>query len=557
MDGMHDLRALSIVIRWRVADSTGCYSLVSNQPADSCGAVLNTPPANTFPGQSDYTSTITFESTQSHNCVAFWYSDTSTVSLPADFYLWQVLTLDSDDQVDSLQILGSAKILGGSGLLSPGLLIGNSSQTSSSLRSPQHRRAMDILGLSTFGVKGLSVGNAIGATLLRGIVSVPASSITRVATDSVTFQVEQGALTAGAYDVVLQYAGYQDTLYSAIRFANAPSYADTMAPGTTLLPEPAAAMSCPVRQFLQGGTHGATYNWAYCTGSASEVACDITDYPSYETRATGAVQTVHAVTYRMADCSGNSIPNVPVELQVLPADQSAFHCHGDNAKRDVGSASVAGVPCTPLPGGGYSCTGNTGSDGERFRVTHVWPDVGGIMNVVFFSTASGEPFYGASDVVWRFCASQSGALRENVPETPDTLVLVGSTTSHPENHWARPGMSAALLKAARALRTLDPSAYIMHVNDESDVWGGLLDITNSWGPPHRAHRYGWDADIRTNPPGFVWPDCKTTQPLYTWNQLQKLKVLLKADFTVLEHPYSTSDYTCPHLHLTLRPQARR
>lgn len=74
--------------------------------------------------------------------------------------------------------------------------------------------------------------------------------------------------------------------------------------------------------------------------------------------------------------------------------------------------------------------------------------------------------------------------------------LVGDTTQHPINHFAKPQTIDLIQAIAWQYHTEFPSAEVLNVNDISLKWGGLFDISGAWTIPHEFHRYGRQADFR-------------------------------------------------------------
>ena len=113
-----DIVALAVTIRWYPFDSPGsCYRLASADSGSGCGWATAAPPGAQFNGDSSYTWTISFpeESTESQ-CVMYWVmGDSCPEPVPAVF-LVEALTQDSAGQIDSLQVLNCATILGGAGV---------------------------------------------------------------------------------------------------------------------------------------------------------------------------------------------------------------------------------------------------------------------------------------------------------------------------------------------------------------------------------------------------------------------------------------------------------
>jgi murein endopeptidase len=79
---------------------------------------------------------------------------------------------------------------------------------------------------------------------------------------------------------------------------------------------------------------------------------------------------------------------------------------------------------------------------------------------------------------------------------------MGSTASHSANHWGTPSLVAKLgaFAAAHFLRFSTTSTPKVAINDISLEQGGLFDIGGGWNVPHREHRVGLTADMRSPPP---------------------------------------------------------
>lgn len=90
--------------------------------------------------------------------------------------------------------------------------------------------------------------------------------------------------------------------------------------------------------------------------------------------------------------------------------------------------------------------------------------------------------------------------------------LVGQTSAHSSNHWARSEVRDALVAAAAQLKQTSPSCSPMKVNDIALPWGGLFDIgpvhfdpckgedsgnshSSWWSTDHVEHRTGQQADV--------------------------------------------------------------
>lgn len=73
------------------------------------------------------------------------------------------------------------------------------------------------------------------------------------------------------------------------------------------------------------------------------------------------------------------------------------------------------------------------------------------------------------------------------------VVLVGSTSSHPSNHWGTPGLCNAIRQLGAAFHQQFNGP--IYVNDMSLVTGGLLDINGNFRTPHITHRDGRHVDM--------------------------------------------------------------
>jgi hypothetical protein len=73
------------------------------------------------------------------------------------------------------------------------------------------------------------------------------------------------------------------------------------------------------------------------------------------------------------------------------------------------------------------------------------------------------------------------------------VVLVGSTSSHPDNHWGTPGLCSAIATLGAAFHQQFNTP--IYVNDMSLISGGLLDINGNFRTPHITHRDGRNVDM--------------------------------------------------------------
>ena len=130
-------------------------------------------------------------------------------------------------------------------------------------------------------------------------------------------------------------------------------------------------------------------------------------------------------------------------------------------------------------------------------------------------------------------------------------VLIGETTSHFDNHFLTSGAKEKLLELAYLYKMIwFPFNPLLHVNDASLERGGLLDISETWLPPHYEHRRGTVVDIRANlaPGGIPGVD------LEEFMQLAKVNNI----FAKLETKYDSSGNELTvhrHFHLRLEGKA--
>jgi murein endopeptidase len=62
-------------------------------------------------------------------------------------------------------------------------------------------------------------------------------------------------------------------------------------------------------------------------------------------------------------------------------------------------------------------------------------------------------------------------------------------------------MNDALLNIAIEWHSSFPREQLLFINDMSLPYGGLFDVNGDWKTPHKTHRIGKSADIRTELPG--------------------------------------------------------
>ena len=124
IDGAPDIRELAITLRWMPDTTMSCsYRFVSSTLDDSCGAATDAPPGGAFAGDSSYTGSIEFAALDSaRGCVTYSFSKAPCdTAPPGKFFISSILTMDSDGAVDTLAVVGAARIMGQSGVGPPDL----------------------------------------------------------------------------------------------------------------------------------------------------------------------------------------------------------------------------------------------------------------------------------------------------------------------------------------------------------------------------------------------------------------------------------------------------
>ena len=117
--------------------------------------------------------------------------------------------------------------------------------------------------------------------------------------------------------------------------------------------------------------------------------------------------------------------------------------------------------------------------------------------------------------------------------------LVGSTTSHPDNHYATSDAIAGFVMLAKDWRAECSRGRLLQFNDMSLIWGGLFDVNKNWIPSHAEHRKGLNVDLskrninKSDRKRFLTLACKT--------------------FGVKSEGDATGE--APHYHLTVTPPA--
>lgn len=124
--------------------------------------------------------------------------------------------------------------------------------------------------------------------------------------------------------------------------------------------------------------------------------------------------------------------------------------------------------------------------------------------------------------------------------------LVGKTPTHPRNHF---GTSEALtqlpLIAAQYKREF-PRNPNLNYNDMSLPFGGLFDWKDTWAPPHKTHRFGYQIDINLS--SVPVADRTRLQEIFVANQARWIiegePLHYHLDFTPKESPLYEEELVC-------------
>jgi hypothetical protein len=122
---------------------------------------------------------------------------------------------------------------------------------------------------------------------------------------------------------------------------------------------------------------------------------------------------------------------------------------------------------------------------QNVRVSYRAPPASGLVRITFrFSS-------GATDIDY------NQVMIDNLLplRSSSSIVLVGGTPTHPDNHYGSPALVSKISALADQFKAQYSSP--IYVNDMSLQWGGLFDYRAQWGTPHQTHREGRHVDIRS------------------------------------------------------------
>jgi hypothetical protein len=176
------------------------------------------------------------------------------------------------------------------------------------------------------------------------------------------------------------------------------------------------------------------------------------------------------------DDAGVTFDNVQLTIVAVGTIASdGGHVHGGG-----GFGSFTPSTRTTANGGQATYTYNVGPGAQR-------------VYVVFDALYEGDTYQLTS------CNSIRIAEQEEDYEwlgTSSNYVLIGSTTTHPDNHYGKPAFNSSLHGLAAAYNA--QWSLRLAYNDGTLVWGGVFDLNSDWAPPHVSHNIGVSQDVRAN-----------------------------------------------------------
>ncbi|MBP7796126.1 MAG: hypothetical protein KA059_05050 [Elusimicrobiales bacterium] len=117
--------------------------------------------------------------------------------------------------------------------------------------------------------------------------------------------------------------------------------------------------------------------------------------------------------------------------------------------------------------------------------------------IQFYGCGSDNPYYDIVDIKIEGLVALKPAYQDSLHQYTTYYTLIGSTPTHPANHFARSQTIDLLKEIAWKYHEEFPKSEVLNINDISLIWGGLFDVNNNWKPPHTFHRYGRQVDIRS------------------------------------------------------------
>ncbi len=537
LQGAPDVRKLAVHLKWAPFDSLEGYVLVSSNPESARGYVQASIPGGPFAGDSSYTWSIIFPSSaQEKNCVVYTVMPPSgDQSVPAEFRLVSVQVEDSSGAVDDLLLEGNATVLGGFEdapavavrSVEPKNLVAGQTATLTVHGDNFAPGAAVTLRAAGVGIQATSV-QLLDPQSLRASVSVPDTTFETPLSIEVSLPDGGSGQLANAVSARQLWWGLwvdSTTVVSGVvgsgpRYRSAPTTATRTSPrGSVIEEEVVLTEVCHDVPFCTVPFNG--------TGEYSPSVSGPMPPQCIKQRTVTSGTTLTYFLCYSGPCtpsSPNKVLNLPVALEVYPRQLTGGHCHADDSRP------------TKVPARGEVVSGNTGPTGLGFAVDHTWPDPGGAVNGVFYSTSQDTFVVNADkDTTHIFCILVPGLI--HMPEGPG-YELVGATSRHPVGWYGAIEMVNALKALAVTVADSIPGLPPMGYNDMSLVWGGSFDLNGNWGPPHCSHRFGRGVDFRTR--GLV-PIPTTPNALG-----RRLRVLIRN--VGFAEPYKESDHW--HLNYT-------
>jgi hypothetical protein len=220
----------------------------------------------------------------------------------------------------------------------------------------------------------------------------------------------------------------------------------------------------------------------------------------------GKTASLKAVVY---DQQNNGVDGATIRLVVDVDARSGGHIHDDPARHSqhMGKLAPTGASGGSVEQDGKMLTGGAGTEGLEFTFTA--PAVSGDHKITATCTDGRTCTQEGPDKVW---VGVKGLIP--IPPIPDLLPQatyqlnesdgrpVGSTDSHPDNHYLTPEAVTKLWNLGFRYSMIEfPNYPLLHINDASLERGGLFDLSGNWTPRpsgHHEHRRGTVVDIRAN-----------------------------------------------------------
>ena len=139
-------------------------------------------------------------------------------------------------------------------------------------------------------------------------------------------------------------------------------------------------------------------------------------------------------------------------------------------------------------------TGNSQADG-RFPSTYTSGIASGDeeLDLTFTAHDAGSPCNGLATTNFFNNAVRYRGL--TLLTAQDGLTISPISSNHTSIYYATAGAIASAVRAQAFYDSMTNHTDHLRVNAASLVYGGINDVSNNWGPPHRTHRIGTDVDF--------------------------------------------------------------